>query len=173
MHAGEPGLLDALGISCAVRVPQYRMEGVALIVDRDRVARALDPRRQILDREAVRVERRSTMVESSSTGRPTASTVSQTPMNSIAALRALLQASALKASGVGTGLRGMSGSHWLSLATGARCSYAGSFCRRAGPRPSAHHVFSRFRRIPRKARHLLGWSPECRTCGSGRPACAP
>ena len=56
MHAGEPDLRDALGIAGAPFVPQHRMEGVALVVEGDRVARALHARREILIGKPVRVE---------------------------------------------------------------------------------------------------------------------
>ncbi len=56
VHAGKPDLLDALGVVRARLVPQHRLEGVALVVDRDRVAGAIDLRRQLLIGEAVRVE---------------------------------------------------------------------------------------------------------------------
>jgi hypothetical protein len=56
MHAGEPHLRDALGIGGAPFVPQHRMEGVALVVEGDRVARALHARREILIGKPMRVE---------------------------------------------------------------------------------------------------------------------
>ena len=56
VHAREPDLLDALGIRRAALIPEHRVEGVALVVNRDRVAGALDLPRQVLVRKAVGVE---------------------------------------------------------------------------------------------------------------------
>jgi hypothetical protein len=56
VHAREPDLFDALGIRRAALVPEHRVEGVTFVVDRDRVAGALDLPRQFLVRKAVRVE---------------------------------------------------------------------------------------------------------------------